>query len=136
MVEKGKKQGARLLVIRARLAQCTAERHLGDPKAAIPFCQEAQQLAAETGDRFGLAMAMNNTANVLYDQGEVAAARKMYEAARGEYRKTATCTGWREHSTTSRASWMTRATMPGQEKPSEQALAIYRIAEEAASALH
>ena len=79
IVEQGEKQGARLLVARAHLAQCSALRNLGDVKAAIPYCQEAQRISAEAGDRFGVATAYNNTGNALYDQGDLPGARKSYE---------------------------------------------------------
>ena len=87
LVEKGQKQGARMFVIAGRLAQCTSTRQLGDPKTAIPFCQQAQELAAAAGDHFGEAMAMNAHANSLYDQGNVAEARRTYQAAVKVYRE-------------------------------------------------
>ena len=79
MVDQGQKQGARLLVARARLAECSALRNLGDVKGAIPACQEAQRIAAEAGDQFAVATAFNNIGNALYDQGDLAGARKSYE---------------------------------------------------------
>jgi eukaryotic-like serine/threonine-protein kinase len=79
IVEQGEKQGARLLVARARLAQCSALRNLGDPKAAIPTCQEAQRISSQAADRFGVATALNNIGNALYDQGDLTGARKSYE---------------------------------------------------------
>ena len=79
IVEQGQKLGARLLVARARLSQCSALRNLGDIKGAIPACQEAQRISAESGDRFGVATALNNIGNALYDQGDLAGARKSYE---------------------------------------------------------
>ena len=79
IVEQGEQQGARLLVARARLSQCSALRNLGDVKGAIPACQEAQRISAEAGDRFGVATALNNIGNALYDQGDLAGARKSYE---------------------------------------------------------
>jgi serine/threonine protein kinase/tetratricopeptide (TPR) repeat protein len=79
IVEQGEKQGARLLVARARLSQCSASRNLGDVKGAIPACQEAQRISDEAGDRFGVATALNNIGNALYDQGDLPGARKSYE---------------------------------------------------------
>ena len=79
IVEQGEKQGARLLVARARLSQCSALRNLGDVKGAIPACQEAQRISSEAGDRFGVATALNNIGNALYDQGDLPGARKSYE---------------------------------------------------------
>src|SRR5262245_49519626 len=79
IVEQGQKLGARLLVARARLSECSARRNLGDIKGAIPACQEAQRISAEAGDRFGVATALNNIGNALYDQGDLPGARNSYE---------------------------------------------------------
>jgi len=78
IIEQGQKQGARLLVARARLSECSALRNLGDVKGAISACEEAQRISNEAGDRFGVATALNNIGNALYDQGDLAAARKSY----------------------------------------------------------
>jgi tetratricopeptide (TPR) repeat protein len=79
IVEQGQKLGARLLVARAWLSECSARRNLGDIKGAIPACQEAQRISAEAGDRFGVATALNNIGNALYDQGDLPGARNSYE---------------------------------------------------------
>src|SRR6185312_728136 len=41
VAEKGRQQGARLLIARALLEQCSAKRNLGDLKAAVMACRQA-----------------------------------------------------------------------------------------------
>lgn len=76
---KAGQQGARFIVARARQAECNALRNLGDPKAAVQACQEAQRIFGEAGDRFGAASALNSLGNAHYDLGDLAGARKAYE---------------------------------------------------------
>ena len=83
LADKAEAEGARLLLARARQAQCSATRNLGDPKQAISFCEQARQISARAGDRAAEAGAINSIANALYDQGDLSGAKKMYlEAAR------------------------------------------------------
>ncbi|MBZ5600386.1 MAG: protein kinase [Acidobacteriia bacterium] len=76
---KAAQQDARFLVARARLAECSALRNLGDPKAAISACQEAQRIFLEAGDRYGAASALNSIGNALYDMGDLPGGKRAYE---------------------------------------------------------
>jgi len=79
LAEKAQKAGARFLVARARLAECSALRNMGDPKNAIPYCEEAKRIFDSAGERFGTANALNNIGNALYDLGDLPGAKKAYE---------------------------------------------------------
>jgi len=81
VADKAEKQNARLIVGRARQAECSAQRNLGDPKAAIAACEEARKIFQAAGDRFGVAISLNNVGNALYDMGDLPGARKIYEDA-------------------------------------------------------
>jgi len=124
--EKGRAQGARMFVGRALLEQCTAKRHLGDSNSAVTTCRQAQQLATEAGDHFGMAMAMNNAANVLYDQGDADGARKMYEGARQVYKEIGNMHGYAGALDNIASIMGDQGDHVGARKLSEQALAIYR----------
>jgi tetratricopeptide (TPR) repeat protein len=78
-VAKGQAQGAQLVIAQARLDQCTAFRHLGEPKKATAACEEAERAYATTGNQSGRAGALNNIANNYYDQGDLAGAKRLYE---------------------------------------------------------
>ncbi|MBZ5704360.1 MAG: tetratricopeptide repeat protein [Acidobacteriia bacterium] len=78
---KATQQGARFLVARARLAECSALRNIGDLKAAIPACQEAQRIFVDAGDRYGAASALNSMGNALYELGDLPGGKKAYEQA-------------------------------------------------------
>ncbi len=123
---KGRNQGARMLVARALLEQCTARRHLGDPNAAVATCRQAQQLATEAGDRFAMAMAMNNAANVLYDQGDTAGARTMYEDAMRVYKEIGNMHGYAGALDNIASIMGDQGDHAGARTLSEQSLAIYR----------
>lgn len=86
LADKAKAEGAGLLLARARQAQCSATRNLGDPKQAISFCEQARQISAEAGDRAAEAGAINSIANALYDEGDLSGAKKMYQEAARIYR--------------------------------------------------
>jgi len=126
VVEQGEKQGAKFLVARARMAECTALRNLGDPKAAIPFCQTAQQISASAGDRFGVAQALNNIGNALYDLGDLEKAKETYQQTAQIDQEIGNLSGLA-------GALDNRASVVGDQgdgatakKLSEQALAIYR----------
>ena len=127
VAEQGQKQGAKFLVARAQMAQCSALRNLGDPKAAIPYCEAAQQISQSAGDRFGVAQALNNIGNALYDLGDLEKAKATYQQVEridqeignlgglaGALDNRASVVGDQGDGTTAR-------------ELSEQALAIYRV---------
>jgi tetratricopeptide (TPR) repeat protein len=76
------KAGARqasLIVARARLAEATALRYLGQPKAAVAACEEGRRLYEKGGDRGGVAYALLLLSNGLEDEGDLAGARRAAE---------------------------------------------------------
>ena len=75
--KKGERQGARLLVARAKLAEGRAFFSLGDPKTSQSASTEAQRLFAETGDRNGEAMALHSIATAIAEQGDNVGAQKL-----------------------------------------------------------
>jgi tetratricopeptide (TPR) repeat protein len=72
------RQGARLLVARARTLECRALANLGENAKAGPVCEEARRIFAETGDRGELARALHAMAEVPLNQGDLATAGKLY----------------------------------------------------------
>jgi len=76
--EKAAAQGARLLLARARLFEGWALHSLGENERAIAVSNEAKQIYAGAGDRRGVANALGNVANVLWREGDLAGAKKMF----------------------------------------------------------
>ena len=78
---KAERQGARLLVARARNLERRALTNLGENAKAGPVCEEARRIFDETGDRGELAWALHSMAEVPLNQGDLAAAGKLYRQA-------------------------------------------------------
>lgn len=76
---KAERQGARLLLARARSLECRALANLGENAKAGVVCDEARRIFAETGDRGELARALHSTAEVPLNQGDLAIASKLYQ---------------------------------------------------------
>jgi eukaryotic-like serine/threonine-protein kinase len=72
-------QGARLLVARARLTQCSALDYLHDLKNAMSACEEAKTIYASAGNPQGVATTLLNMGNVFADRGELDRANQVYE---------------------------------------------------------
>jgi len=75
---KAERQGARLLLARARNLECRALANLGENAKAGVVCEEARRIFAETGDRGELARALHSMAEVPLNQGDLATAGKLY----------------------------------------------------------
>jgi serine/threonine-protein kinase len=75
------KQGARLLLARARDSQCRALADLGENEKAKAACKEARQIYQGAGDRSGLAQTLHDMAEVPINQGDFAEAEKLYSQA-------------------------------------------------------
>jgi serine/threonine protein kinase/tetratricopeptide (TPR) repeat protein len=75
---KAERQGARLLLARARSLECRALANLGENAKAGVVCEEARRIFAETGDRGELARALHSMAEVPLNQGDLATASKLY----------------------------------------------------------
>lgn len=78
---KGTKQGARLLVGNARLAEGWASRNLGQLAEASAALEDAKSIFVAASDRGGLARAVNYQGLLLKDQGFVDQAREMFQQA-------------------------------------------------------
>jgi serine/threonine protein kinase/tetratricopeptide (TPR) repeat protein/TolB-like protein len=78
---KADRQGALLLVARARNQQCRALANLGENERAKPICEEGRRIFAEAGDRAGLARTLHAMAEVPLNQGDLAMAGDLYRQA-------------------------------------------------------
>ena len=76
-------QGAKLLLARARDTECRALADLGENEKAGSACEEAKQMYEAAGDRSGLAQSLHAMAEVPINQGDFAAAEKLYSQALG-----------------------------------------------------
>ena len=83
---KGEKQGARLLVARARASQGYAYWKLGQFDKARAAFDDAKQAFAAVGDRDAVADTLNHIANLISDQGDMSGAMTMYGLELAEYR--------------------------------------------------
>ena len=78
---KAEALSAGLLIARAKRSEGLALYNLGEFQKALALYDEAKRIYAAAGDRGGAAWVVNNSANVVFDQGDPASARKMYEEA-------------------------------------------------------
>jgi len=78
---KAEALGAGLLTARARRLQGLAFYNLGELQKALALFDDAKRIYAAAGDWGGVAWAVNNSANIVSDQGDLVGARKMYEEA-------------------------------------------------------
>jgi len=75
------KQGAKLLVARARDLECRALADLGENEKAKNACEEARQIYEAAGDRSGLEQSLHDMAEIPINQGDFATAEKLYRQA-------------------------------------------------------
>jgi len=80
-IRKASALGARLLVARARAFQCRALASLGQPKQATTDCEESRRIFHEAGDLAGESGALHAMAEVPINQGDLGAAKTLYEQA-------------------------------------------------------
>ncbi|MFY0525698.1 tetratricopeptide repeat protein [Archangium gephyra] len=80
-VEKGTARGSRLLVGRARLAQCNALLRLGNPPDATTACQQALRIFVEAGDPGSEGQTLNRLANIAYEEGNYEEAKRVFSEA-------------------------------------------------------
>ena len=78
---KGAAAGARLLVARARIAECWALRSLGQLDQAAPLCEQARAIFVAAGDRGGAANAVNNLGILVWQRGDLERATGLYQQA-------------------------------------------------------
>jgi eukaryotic-like serine/threonine-protein kinase len=79
--QQAEKQGARLLLARARDSECRALADLGENEKSKADCEEARQIYQAAGDLSGLAQTLHDMAEVPINQGDFAAAEKLYSQA-------------------------------------------------------
>jgi eukaryotic-like serine/threonine-protein kinase len=75
------RQGAKLLLARARDSECRALADLGENEKAKGACYEARQIYQAAGDRSGLAQSLHDMAEVPINQGDFGGAEKLYSQA-------------------------------------------------------
>jgi tetratricopeptide (TPR) repeat protein len=124
--EKGAAQGARLLVARARGAECRAEHSLGHPKQAQTACEAAQRIFTEAGDLAGRANVLNVSALALTDQGDFAGARAKLDEALSAFREIGNKGGVAMSLGNIARILSNQGNNDGAQKMYVQALAIYR----------
>lgn len=78
---KAAREGAKLLVARARTYECRALANLGENEKARYVCEEGKRIYLEAGDRGGLARILHAMAEVPLNQGDLPAAEKLYREA-------------------------------------------------------
>jgi eukaryotic-like serine/threonine-protein kinase len=79
--QKGKAEGAKLLVARAALNQSRAYGSLGDQASSKQMAEEARKIFAAAGDRSGEASAIHNIATVVQVGGDNAGAERLHREA-------------------------------------------------------
>jgi len=85
--EKGAARSAQLLVASARIQEGRAFWELGEPAKSLAASEEAKRIYTATGDRWGLATAMTNLANVMATGKDLAGATRMHQEALAIYRE-------------------------------------------------
>jgi serine/threonine protein kinase/tetratricopeptide (TPR) repeat protein len=116
----------RSLAARALVMQSIALRGLAEPGAAVAAVTAGRRLYEEIHDRNGFAVASNSLGNILYETGDLAGAKKAYEAALNVFRETAN-----NHATASALGNLSNVVgdlgdLTGAIKLNDQSLAIYR----------
>ena len=78
---KAARDGAKLLVARARTLECRALANLGENQTAAAICEEGRRIYAEAGDRGGLARMLHAMAEIPLDQEDLPHAEALYREA-------------------------------------------------------
>jgi serine/threonine protein kinase/tetratricopeptide (TPR) repeat protein len=81
-------EGARLLIARARLVECSALDYLHNLDTAMRACREARSIYDSAGIPRGSVTALLNIGNIFADQGKLEQSTKAYEEALQISRKT------------------------------------------------
>jgi eukaryotic-like serine/threonine-protein kinase len=123
---RGQSLGANLLVARARLAEGTALWKLGRADQALVSLAAAQSTFQSDGDLEGVASALEETADVLADQGDLNEAQKKYQQTLDTRRASGDEAGVAASlNDVARMRWR-QADLDGARRIFEQALATYR----------
>lgn len=85
--EKATLQGAPSLLARARVTEGGAQRNLGRFREATELVEEGLSLFQQGGNSAGTALALTTLGTILFDQGNLAGARRHFESAQGVYRQ-------------------------------------------------
>jgi eukaryotic-like serine/threonine-protein kinase len=86
-IRKSEATGARLLTARASVVQCRAFAALGQTPEAGKACDRGRRLYEDSGDLAGAAQALHSAAEVPLNQGNLSAAKALYEQALAITRK-------------------------------------------------
>ncbi len=87
-VQKAEARGAKLLAASAHLGQCYSLAALGTTKEARPQCESAKQIYASVGDRNGVAIAIDFTAQTFFADGNLSESKRLDQDALGIFRQT------------------------------------------------
>ena len=75
------RQGAKLLVARARAQECRALADLGEDEKTTPVCEEGRRIYEEAGDRTGLSRILHSMAEVPLNRDDLVTAEGLYRKA-------------------------------------------------------
>ena len=83
----GESKGARLLVARARVRECSALEQLGQVPQARSLCDAGRRIYETAGDQAGVAWSLNNLGILQWRQADLNGAQETYKQALAVYRK-------------------------------------------------
>ena len=124
--DKGRLQGARLLVARALQHQCEAMSALGQLQESLEKCEQAQHTYAEVGDLHSLAQVLTYAAIALDDRGDFINTRIKYDQALAIFRRVGDRAGTADGLNNVAILLGEQGDLLGAKRTYEQALAIYR----------
>lgn len=116
---KGKAQGSRILVARAKLLEGRAYASLGQPDKAIQSLEESKTLYGQFGHRRGAARAVSGIAFAKLQRGDTVGASKLYEESLAIFREIGNKSG-------TAATLQSLAMIRAREGQLEAAQAMYR----------
>lgn len=124
-VEKGRAEGARLLVARALSTQASLLYKLGESQRSVAVAEEGKRIYAEAGDQVGLARQLLVIGKVLSDQGKFSQAMKTFDQALPIFGATGSNKGMASTLNAKAVVLFQRGDFAGAKKLYEQALRIY-----------
>lgn len=123
---RGHLLGADFVVARARLAEGTALWRLGRSDQALEVLAAAQRTFGAEGDREGAASALEETADVLFDRGDLNGAQEKYQQTLDTRRATGDEAGVAASLNDLARTRLQQTDFQGARQMFEQALAAYR----------
>jgi serine/threonine protein kinase/tetratricopeptide (TPR) repeat protein len=125
-VEKGRAEGARLLVARALSTQASLLYKLGESQRSVAVAEESQRIYAEAGDQVGVARQLLVIGRVLSDQGEFSQAMNTFDQAVPIFLASGNNKGMASALNDKAIVLFQQGDFAGAKKQYEQALGIYR----------